>query len=264
VADELERLLGSPRSSAGIAATGGTSPHRRATHGSIARAFVGRVSDRASSAAAGSPREKPARESSGVGRHAQAVEHRRHSALPRRRLDGSGRGSCLVFAAPLRAALKNGGEELDGSFEPHAPDHIWPEDRAWFIATDVDLESGYIGGSRRLIETSSATTVSSRPCSPRGTRSSWTTRLGWHPGEPPTRPVQVLPDEFECAVATEVDNNWKPALAGVAGEPGGKGRHRQFDRYRGSSMSRSAAAACVRCARTSRCPRASEIWPSSG
>lgn len=42
----------------------------------------------------------------------------------------------------------------------------------------------------------------------------------WHTCETPTWVVQVLPDEDECAVAGEVDDVWKPALAGVAGERG--------------------------------------------
>ena len=29
---------------------------------------------------------------------------------------------------------------------------FWPSDRSWFVATDIDLDSTYIGGSYRLIE----------------------------------------------------------------------------------------------------------------
>jgi hypothetical protein len=52
----------------------------------------------------------------------------------------------LVFRGPLMI-----GEHHFGWFEAHAPDLLWPEDRAWFIATDTDLSSVYVGGSARLI-----------------------------------------------------------------------------------------------------------------
>jgi hypothetical protein len=34
----------------------------------------------------------------------------------------------------------------------HSPSFWWPEDRAWFLSTEVHAESTYIGGSARLIE----------------------------------------------------------------------------------------------------------------
>ena len=57
----------------------------------------------------------------------------------------------LLFSGPLQAALEVGREPVSGWFGPHAPDFIWPEDRSWFIATDVDLAFGYVGGSASLI-----------------------------------------------------------------------------------------------------------------
>ncbi|HJZ38232.1 MAG TPA: hypothetical protein VJ204_18330 [Solirubrobacterales bacterium] len=33
-----------------------------------------------------------------------------------------------------------------------APNLIWPEDRAWFVASEVDLDSTLVGGSRALID----------------------------------------------------------------------------------------------------------------
>lgn len=56
----------------------------------------------------------------------------------------------LVFRGPLTSALALG-EHHFGWFEAHAPDLLWPEDRAWFIATDTDLRSAYVGGSAGLI-----------------------------------------------------------------------------------------------------------------
>ena len=33
-----------------------------------------------------------------------------------------------------------------------SPNLWWPEDRQWFVATDIDLDSTYVGGSEALIE----------------------------------------------------------------------------------------------------------------
>jgi hypothetical protein len=37
-------------------------------------------------------------------------------------------------------------------FGPVSPSMMWPEDRAWFIATEVDFDSTLIGGSLELIQ----------------------------------------------------------------------------------------------------------------
>jgi hypothetical protein len=37
-------------------------------------------------------------------------------------------------------------------FEPQSPSLFWPEDRAWCVATEIDLDSTYVGGSPQLIE----------------------------------------------------------------------------------------------------------------
>lgn len=34
--------------------------------------------------------------------------------------------------------------------EPHSPNIWWPDDRAWCVATDIDLDSTYVGGSAAL------------------------------------------------------------------------------------------------------------------
>jgi hypothetical protein len=36
-------------------------------------------------------------------------------------------------------------------FEPHSPNLWWPDDRAWCVATDIDLDSTYVGGSAALV-----------------------------------------------------------------------------------------------------------------
>ena len=40
----------------------------------------------------------------------------------------------------------------DGPFWGHSPNIWWPEDRAWCVATDIDLYDTYVGGSREFIE----------------------------------------------------------------------------------------------------------------
>lgn len=41
---------------------------------------------------------------------------------------------------------------IDGRLVQESPSVIWPADRAWFVATDVDQESTYVGGTRALIQ----------------------------------------------------------------------------------------------------------------
>jgi hypothetical protein len=38
------------------------------------------------------------------------------------------------------------------SFEDHGPDIWWPDDRAWCVASDIDLAATYVGGSARCID----------------------------------------------------------------------------------------------------------------
>jgi hypothetical protein len=71
----------------------------------------------------------------------------------------------ILFAGPLGAAGELGwrsGELLSAAypdlgfdpdqFDPQSPSIFWPEDRAWCVATEIDLDSTYVGGSRQLIE----------------------------------------------------------------------------------------------------------------
>jgi hypothetical protein len=71
----------------------------------------------------------------------------------------------ILLAGPLAAAGDLGwrvGELLSvahpnddfdpDEFEPQSPSIFWPEDRAWCVATEIDLDSTYVGGSRELIE----------------------------------------------------------------------------------------------------------------
>ena len=54
----------------------------------------------------------------------------------------------LLFAAPLRAAA----ESLADSAWFRSASLWWPQDRVWCVATDVDLMTTYVGGSRACID----------------------------------------------------------------------------------------------------------------
>jgi hypothetical protein len=69
------------------------------------------------------------------------------SSLPRVKADGR---DYLLFRGPLDSMMRWAGEPTEGWFE--GPQLWWPEDRSWCVATDIDLDSTYIGGSRALIE----------------------------------------------------------------------------------------------------------------
>ncbi len=63
------------------------------------------------------------------------------------RVRGVGR-NYLLYAGRL--------EQIDGfytNFQSERPNIWWPADRAWFVATDIDLDSTYVGGSAECIET---------------------------------------------------------------------------------------------------------------
>ena len=54
--------------------------------------------------------------------------------------------SYLLLEGPLAAA-----GELGMSVFPQSPSLFWPDDHAWCVATDVDLDSTYLGGSSALV-----------------------------------------------------------------------------------------------------------------
>ena len=57
----------------------------------------------------------------------------------------------LVFEGPLDVLDHVGWVGFDGRLVHEAPSVIWPADRAWFVATDVDQESTYVGATQTLI-----------------------------------------------------------------------------------------------------------------
>lgn len=55
----------------------------------------------------------------------------------------------LVFAGPLDAVDVLGGTERVWR---ESPSLIWPADRSWLVASEVDFDSTLVGGSRELVE----------------------------------------------------------------------------------------------------------------
>jgi hypothetical protein len=71
------------------------------------------------------------------------------SGSPTLRLDER---TFLVRQGPLGLALGVGWCRSHGVFVAEPPTILWPTDRAWFVASDPDLDSTYIGGPDALIE----------------------------------------------------------------------------------------------------------------
>lgn len=66
-------------------------------------------------------------------------------------IDHGGGREYQVIGAPLRLV-----REVSASVGPErlravSPNMIWPQDRAWFVATEIDFDSTLVGGSAELI-----------------------------------------------------------------------------------------------------------------
>ena len=57
----------------------------------------------------------------------------------------------LLFRGPLRAALTIG-DDTAGRVSPQSPNLLWPEDRSWCVATEIDLDSTLVAGPRALVD----------------------------------------------------------------------------------------------------------------
>lgn len=55
-----------------------------------------------------------------------------------------------LFEGPLTAAADMG-YLLGGRFIPQSPNVFWPDDHAWCVASEIDLDSTYVGGSEALV-----------------------------------------------------------------------------------------------------------------
>jgi len=68
---------------------------------------------------------------------------------PRVRLPGR---DYLLFAGPLAAAPELGWTDPYGVFLPQSPNLFWPQDRAWCVASEIDLFCTLVAGSEALAE----------------------------------------------------------------------------------------------------------------
>jgi len=77
-------------------------------------------------------------------------------SMSRPRLELPGRGY-LLFGCAVREfedpdwGARSGWDSLYGRFWGQTPNQLWPEDRSWFLASEVDFDSTLIGGSLALV-----------------------------------------------------------------------------------------------------------------
>jgi hypothetical protein len=72
--------------------------------------------------------------------------------LRRPRLELPGR-EYILLRGPLRAAGQIGEPAWKGlPFDPQSPNLMWPGDRAWFVASEIDFDSTLVGGSASLVQ----------------------------------------------------------------------------------------------------------------
>lgn len=57
----------------------------------------------------------------------------------------------LLFNADLAVFTEPGWHEASGWDVLQSPNLLWPEDRAWFLASEIDMDSTIVGGSAALI-----------------------------------------------------------------------------------------------------------------
>jgi hypothetical protein len=57
----------------------------------------------------------------------------------------------LLFHGPLRAALTIGQHVTMDWWRPQSPSLLWPADRSWLLATEIDFDSTLVGGSAELV-----------------------------------------------------------------------------------------------------------------
>lgn len=73
------------------------------------------------------------------------------AALQAPRLRHPGR-DYLLFRGSLELALRIGQQVTPDWFLPQSPSLLWPEDRTWCIATEIDFDSTLVGGPAALVE----------------------------------------------------------------------------------------------------------------
>jgi hypothetical protein len=78
-----------------------------------------------------------------VGDKTMPVHRQPHMELPYREY--------VLFSGPLSTYHDIGYLLPSGQFKPCLPSLVWPEDHKWMVASDVDLDSTYVGGSKELV-----------------------------------------------------------------------------------------------------------------
>lgn len=48
--------------------------------------------------------------------------------------------------------VKAGDGEVSGGLAPTSPSLIWPADRSWFLASEIDFDSTLVGGTKDLAD----------------------------------------------------------------------------------------------------------------
>lgn len=57
----------------------------------------------------------------------------------------------LVLTGAVDAATQLGNPNGVGPFDPQSPNLMWPQDRAWLLASEIDFDSTLVGGTSELV-----------------------------------------------------------------------------------------------------------------
>jgi hypothetical protein len=72
-------------------------------------------------------------------------------ALNAERLSLPGR-DYLMFSGPLHTAMDMGNQITQEWFDPQSPNLMWPADRSWCLASEIDFDSTLLAGPAKLID----------------------------------------------------------------------------------------------------------------
>lgn len=75
-------------------------------------------------------------------------------AGPRLALPPNAGRDYVLLAGSLSAAadIRLGDGEVSGGLAPTSPNLIWPADRSWFLASEIDFDSTLVGGTKKLVD----------------------------------------------------------------------------------------------------------------
>ena len=77
------------------------------------------------------------------------------SAVPPRLVDAARvelQRDYLLLHGPVESALFLGDQVAPDWFDPQSPNLFWPEDHAWCVGTDIELDSTLVAGSAALVD----------------------------------------------------------------------------------------------------------------